>query len=105
MLCTTPLAALLFTAALASSLPAAQKRTTWTPPVLYPHAGTVWLSGQHHNVTWSAPPPPSYSYSFAHRDASDPPANITDRPLLYLRSQIAQWPGAPLPALRGECGG
>ena len=22
------------------------------PPILYPHAGTVWYAGQYHNVTW-----------------------------------------------------
>ncbi|OBZ69166.1 hypothetical protein A0H81_10913 [Grifola frondosa] len=30
----------------------AQKRDVYVPPVLYPHNGTVWTTGQHHNVTW-----------------------------------------------------
>ncbi|KAI0658746.1 hypothetical protein C8Q70DRAFT_989867 [Cubamyces menziesii] len=52
----------MFTAA----LPAAEmeKRAVFTPPVTYPHAGTVWYVGQTHNVTW---------------DTADAPANITDR--------------------------
>ena len=29
-----------------------EKRDVYAPPVLYPHAGTVWYSGQKHNVTW-----------------------------------------------------
>ncbi|KAI0823551.1 hypothetical protein BC628DRAFT_517081 [Trametes gibbosa] len=41
-----------------------EKRSVYTPPVLYPHAGTVWYKGQTHNVTW---------------DVSSPPANITNR--------------------------
>ncbi|KAI9060463.1 hypothetical protein FKP32DRAFT_1632356 [Trametes sanguinea] len=41
-----------------------EKRAVFTPPVTYPHAGTVWFKGQTHNVTW---------------DTSDAPANITDR--------------------------
>lgn len=27
-------------------------RNVWAPRMLYPHAGTVWKSGQRHNVTW-----------------------------------------------------
>ncbi|KAJ6590238.1 hypothetical protein B0H10DRAFT_1645344, partial [Mycena sp. CBHHK59/15] len=27
-------------------------RDVYTPPVTYPHAGTVWYVGQTHNVTW-----------------------------------------------------
>lgn len=26
-------------------------RDVYSPPMLYPHAGTVWYSGQTHNVT------------------------------------------------------
>lgn len=29
-----------------------EKRDVFVPPVLYPHAGTVWTKGQRHNVTW-----------------------------------------------------
>ncbi|OBZ69161.1 hypothetical protein A0H81_10914 [Grifola frondosa] len=29
-----------------------EKRDVYDPPVLYPHNGTVWYSGQRHNVTW-----------------------------------------------------
>ncbi|KAF8997913.1 hypothetical protein BDQ17DRAFT_1362831 [Cyathus striatus] len=38
-------------------------RDVFVPPILYPHAGTVWKVGQHHNVTW---------------DVSDAPAQITN---------------------------
>ena len=31
---------------------AGEKRDVFVPPVLYPHAGTVWYKGQTHNVTW-----------------------------------------------------
>ncbi|KAJ7124387.1 hypothetical protein C8R44DRAFT_980677 [Mycena epipterygia] len=31
-----------------------QKRDVFVPPILYPHAGTVWFSFQRHNVTWNA---------------------------------------------------
>jgi hypothetical protein len=27
-------------------------RDVYTPPILYPHEGTVWIVGEHHNVTW-----------------------------------------------------
>ena len=42
---------------LALGAPAAvqEKRDVFVPPVLYPHAGTVWTKGQRHNVTWCAP--------------------------------------------------
>ena len=41
-------------AAMASSAAASplEKRDVFIPPVTYPHAGTVWYSGQTHNVTW-----------------------------------------------------
>ncbi|RDX49818.1 hypothetical protein OH76DRAFT_1418291 [Lentinus brumalis] len=32
---------------------AVDKRDVFVPPVLYPHAGTVWAQGQTHNVTWN----------------------------------------------------
>ncbi|KAJ7049033.1 hypothetical protein C8F01DRAFT_1185930 [Mycena amicta] len=38
-------------------------RDVFVPPILYPHAGTVWTVGQRHNVTW---------------DTSDAPVNITN---------------------------
>lgn len=41
----------LFAAAGASPM-ALGARDVFDPPVLYPHAGTVWTVGQHHNVTW-----------------------------------------------------
>lgn len=37
--------------ALVASAPLLQ-RDVFVPPVLYPHAGTVWTVGSHHNVTW-----------------------------------------------------
>ncbi|KAI0363250.1 hypothetical protein BV20DRAFT_170853 [Pilatotrama ljubarskyi] len=51
---------------LAAAHPVAEldKRVVFTPPVLYPHSGTVWTVGQTHNVTW---------------DVSNPPVNITNK--------------------------
>jgi hypothetical protein len=48
-----------------SAAPAAEldTRDVFVPPVTYPHAGTVWTVGQHHNVTW---------------DTSGRPVNITN---------------------------
>ncbi|TBU35383.1 hypothetical protein BD311DRAFT_743895 [Dichomitus squalens] len=56
---------------LGAALPAAelQKRDVFTPPVLYPHNGTVWTIGQRHNVTW---------------DVSNPPKQITNKQGLIL---------------------
>ncbi|KAG6908311.1 hypothetical protein DXG01_005347 [Tephrocybe rancida] len=33
-------------------------RDVYVPPVLYPHAGTVWKAGSTHNVTWDTSSPP-----------------------------------------------
>ncbi|KAI0371383.1 hypothetical protein BV20DRAFT_965600 [Pilatotrama ljubarskyi] len=41
-----------------------ETRDVYAPPILYPHAGTVWYKHQTHNVTW---------------DVSDPPVNITNK--------------------------
>jgi len=30
-----------------------EARDVFVPPILYPHAGTVWKMGERHNVTWS----------------------------------------------------
>ncbi|KAI0356410.1 hypothetical protein OH77DRAFT_1400550 [Trametes cingulata] len=49
--------------AVASALPLVL-RDVFVPPVTYPHAGTVWKVGQHHNVTW---------------DTSNAPVNITNK--------------------------
>ncbi|KAI0030258.1 hypothetical protein K488DRAFT_54580 [Vararia minispora EC-137] len=46
------------------------KRDVWSPPVLYPHEGTVWKLGARHNVTW---------------DASNPPKLISNGAAIYLR--------------------
>lgn len=43
-----------FSQASAMALTSLEKRDVYTPPVLYPHAGTVWYKGQTHNVTWYA---------------------------------------------------
>ncbi|KAK0457231.1 uncharacterized protein EV420DRAFT_1621102 [Desarmillaria tabescens] len=43
------------------------RSNVFVPPVLYPHAGTVWTIRQHHNVAWS------------YRDLSNAPVNITNR--------------------------
>ncbi|KAF9221623.1 hypothetical protein BS17DRAFT_809975 [Gyrodon lividus] len=61
--------------ALAVSLPLSmriQARDVFVPPILYPHAGTVWVAGQCHNVTW---------------DTSNAPVNITNvYGMIYLRN-------------------
>ncbi|TDL17227.1 hypothetical protein BD410DRAFT_794526 [Rickenella mellea] len=44
-----------FTLATAAPL---QLRDVWAPPVLYPHAGTVWTIGSRHNITWNTTNPP-----------------------------------------------
>ncbi|KAF8145737.1 hypothetical protein K438DRAFT_1629583 [Mycena galopus ATCC 62051] len=36
-----------------------ETRDVYTPPVTYPHAGTVWIVGQTHNVTWNTTNPPA----------------------------------------------
>ena len=48
---TTVAAALLSAVALTSAAPV-EERDVYSPKVTYPHAGTVWESGQKHNVTW-----------------------------------------------------
>ncbi|KAL1947929.1 hypothetical protein VTO73DRAFT_13653 [Trametes versicolor] len=60
----------------AMALTSLEKRDVYTPPVLYPHAGTVWYKGQTHNVTW---------------DVSDPPAHITN-PIASLMLRKGQLP-------------
>ncbi|KAJ7483990.1 hypothetical protein B0H11DRAFT_1658172, partial [Mycena galericulata] len=45
------------------------KRDVFVPPILYPHAGTVWYSFQYHNVTW---------------DTTGAPADISNEALLLL---------------------
>ncbi|GJE98814.1 hypothetical protein PsYK624_150510 [Phanerochaete sordida] len=47
-----------------------ESRDVYSPPVLYPHTGTVWYSGQRHNVTW---------------DNSNPPKSISNRAFILLR--------------------
>ena len=39
---------------MSTAAPTIEKRDVYAPPVLYPHSGTVWYSGQTHNVTWYA---------------------------------------------------
>lgn len=41
--------------ATAATALAIQPRDVFSPPVLYPHSGTVWFVGQRHNVTWCVP--------------------------------------------------
>ncbi|KAI0055746.1 hypothetical protein BV25DRAFT_1724835 [Artomyces pyxidatus] len=54
-----------------------EKRDVYTPPVLYPHSGTVWKVGARHNVTW---------------DISDPPVNITNKVgQIWLRKGEIEW--------------
>jgi len=35
-----------------TSTVSAKASDIFDPPILYPHAGTVWFAGQYHNVTW-----------------------------------------------------
>ncbi|KAF8961499.1 hypothetical protein BDZ97DRAFT_1905501 [Flammula alnicola] len=64
----TTFASLLLVSALssvgASPITTLESRDVFVPPVTYPHAGTVWTVGQHHNVTW---------------DTSGAPVNITNK--------------------------
>ena len=36
----------------ATAAPAVEARDVYVPHITYPHQGTVWHSGQKHNVTW-----------------------------------------------------
>jgi len=48
-----------------------QPRDVFVPPVTYPNNKTVWIVGQHHNVTW---------------DTSEAPVNITNKiGMIFLR--------------------
>ncbi|KAH9855867.1 hypothetical protein C2E23DRAFT_901200 [Lenzites betulinus] len=70
---------------IASAAPTVQleRRDVYSPPVLYPHTGTVWYKGQTHNVTW---------------DVSSPPVNITDKTgLITLRKS-----GIPTPLILAD---
>lgn len=81
-----------------------EKRDVYSPPVLYPTTGTVWYSGQRHNVTWcvslffpSLLPPSFSSLSNTHlncRDNSDPPASISNRAFILLREDNIELPSA-----------
>ncbi len=48
----------------ASPIPELDRRDVFVPPILYPHKGTVWKSGEEHTVVW---------------DASNPPVKITNK--------------------------
>ena len=57
---TKTLAALFLAAvSMTAAAPTTEKRDVYVPPVLYPHSGTVWYSGQRHNVTWCVKVPGS----------------------------------------------
>ncbi|KAF8184397.1 hypothetical protein BJ912DRAFT_526166 [Pholiota molesta] len=72
----TTFATLLVSAASVLAHPTLETRDVFTPPVTYPHAGTVWKVGNHHNVTW---------------DISNRPVNITNSigEILLVKSGIA----------------
>ncbi|KJA23628.1 hypothetical protein HYPSUDRAFT_137577 [Hypholoma sublateritium FD-334 SS-4] len=59
----TTIAATLLLSASALARPTIEARDVYAPPVTYPHAGTVWKVGEHHNVTW---------------DTANHPVNITN---------------------------
>ncbi|GJE98815.1 hypothetical protein PsYK624_150520 [Phanerochaete sordida] len=63
---------LLASAGLSAAAPV-ESRDVYAPKVLYPHAGTVWYSGQRHNVTW---------------DNSDPPKSISNRAFIVMRQDV-----------------
>jgi len=50
-------AATLTSSALGAALPL-EPRDVFVPPITYPHSGTVWYTGQRHNVTWATDPHP-----------------------------------------------
>lgn len=54
-----------------------ETRDVYSPKVLYPHSGTVWYSGQRHNVTW---------------DNSNPPQNISNRAFIIMRQNNIEIP-------------
>ncbi|KAH7885267.1 hypothetical protein F5I97DRAFT_1943585 [Phlebopus sp. FC_14] len=70
---TTFFIALMSFLALTVSLPVhLQPRDVFVPHILYPHAGTVWIAGNHHNVTW---------------ETDNAPVNITNpQGMVYLAS-------------------
>lgn len=37
-----------------SALAVGVSADVWIPPVIEPHAGAVWVSGQIYNITWYA---------------------------------------------------
>ncbi|KAJ7770295.1 hypothetical protein DFH07DRAFT_768803 [Mycena maculata] len=59
------------TALMLGAAGAPTKRDIFSPPILYPHAGTVWYSFQYHNVTW---------------DTAGAPTTISNEALLLLAS-------------------
>ncbi|KAH9928456.1 uncharacterized protein BXZ73DRAFT_102299 [Epithele typhae] len=65
-----------------SAIPAVEKRDIWSPPVTYPHTGTVWTSGQRHNVTWNT---------------ANPPANVSNGATILLRLT-----GTPMPVILAQ---
>ncbi|KAF7967345.1 hypothetical protein HWV62_34681 [Athelia sp. TMB] len=55
-------------------------RDVYSPPVTYPHSGTVWKVGERHNVTWNT---------------SNPPKQITDKTgQIYLHHGDSWFPTA-----------
>ena len=99
MLFTRLLPALALGAAASAAAAPVAPRDVYVPKVLYPHTGTVWYSGQRHNVTWCAPP-----HSFLYltstltraRDNSNPPQTISNRAFVLLRQDERAIPGEPL---------
>ena len=43
----------------ASPIPDLERRDVFTPPILDPHEGTVWKSGEERTVVWDASNPPA----------------------------------------------
>ncbi|KAI0748736.1 hypothetical protein C8Q80DRAFT_756086 [Daedaleopsis nitida] len=63
MMFTAPLVVLAAICNVVYAAPSAEAGNVWAPVITYPHHGTIWYTGQRHNVTW---------------DASHPPMNLTN---------------------------
>ncbi|KAF8073420.1 hypothetical protein FPV67DRAFT_744807 [Lyophyllum atratum] len=82
---TTFILAILSLLTLVASAPI-NARDVFVPPVLYPHAGTVWKAGSTHNVTW---------------DVTNPPAQITNKVGMIVLAKGDRLVGLDTPLAKG----